>query len=227
MRPPTAPGTVRIRSPNSCQPSTAYRSCIATSCPSAQLVANPGCYPTAALLALTPLLGYGLYDVIIDAKSGISGAGRVASERTHFCSVDSDLCAYAVGGHRHYPEILAGLRRSGEAPSLTFVPHLVPLQRGIVETIYARAARLPAAADLRAFYRDVYAGERFVHIVDEPPQLKDVTHTNDCRIFVTVDELSGRIVIVSAIDNLMKGAAGQALQNMNVMLGLPEHEGLL
>ena len=103
----------------------------------------------------------------------------------------------------------------------------MPLQRGIEETIYARTARLPAVTDLRALYRDVYAGERFVHVVDEPPQLKDVAHTNDCSIFVTVDERSGRIVIVSAIDNLMKGAAGQALQNANVMLGLPEHEGLL
>jgi N-acetyl-gamma-glutamyl-phosphate reductase len=195
--------------------------------PGAQLVANPGCYPTAALLALTPLLGFGLYDVVIDAKSGVSGAGKSASERTHFCSVDSDLAAYAIGGHRHYPEVVAGLSSSGAAPSLTFVPHLVPLQRGIQETIYARAAQLPAAADLRALYRQVYASERFVHVVDEPPQLKDVTHTNDCRIYVTVDELSGRIVIVSVIDNLMKGAAGQAVQNMNVMLGLPEHEGLL
>jgi N-acetyl-gamma-glutamyl-phosphate reductase len=195
--------------------------------PDAQLVANPGCYPTAALLALTPLLGYGLYDVVIDAKSGVSGAGRSATERTHFCSVDSDLSAYAIGGHRHYPEIVAGLSGSGDGPSLTFVPHLVPLQRGIEETIYVKAAHLPAAADLRALYRDVYAGERFVHIVDEPPQLKDVAYTNACRIFATVDELSGRIVIVSVIDNLMKGAAGQALQNMNVMLGVHEHEGLL
>ena len=195
--------------------------------PDAQLVANPGCYPTAALLALTPLLGFELYDVVIDAKSGVSGAGRSATERTHFCSVDSDLAAYAIAGHRHYPEILAGLSGSGAAPSLTFVPHLVPLQRGIEETIYVKAARLPVAADLRALYRDVYAGERFVHIVDEPPQLKDVAHTNDCRIYITIDERSGRIVIISVIDNLMKGAAGQALQNMNTMLGLPEHEGLL
>lgn len=195
--------------------------------PDAQLVANPGCYPTAALLALTPLLGYGLYDVVIDAKSGVSGAGRSATERTHFCSVDSDLAAYAIGGHRHYPEIVAGLSGSGGAPPLTFVPHLVPLQRGIEETIYVKVADLPVAADLRALYREVYAGERFVHVVDEPPQLKDVAHTNDCRIYVTVDELSGRVIIISAIDNLMKGAAGQALQNMNAMLGLPEHEGLL
>ena len=192
-----------------------------------ELVANPGCYPTAALLALTPLHHLELLDVIIDAKSGVSGAGKSPSERTHFCSVDSDLVAYGVQAHRHYPEIAAGLGINGHGPSLTFVPHLVPLQRGIVETMYVRAGRLPAAADLRAFYRDTYAGEPFVEVCDAPPEIKEVAGTNYCRIYATVDERAGRIIVIAALDNLMKGAAGQAVQNMNVMLALPEQRGLL
>jgi N-acetyl-gamma-glutamyl-phosphate reductase len=207
----------------------------------ADLVANPGCYPTATLLGLTPLKALGLVDVVVDAKSGVSGAGKAPKASTHFCSVDSDLVAYGVGTHRHQPEIAAGL--AGEAaaasafgagpaaagPSLTFVPHLVPLQRGITATMYARLGTfpLPDAAELTALYREFYAGEPFVEVCDAPPQLKDVTGTNGCRIHVTVDERSGRVIVISAIDNLMKGASGQAVQNMNVMLGLPETEGLL
>jgi N-acetyl-gamma-glutamyl-phosphate reductase len=207
----------------------------------ADLVANPGCYPTATLLGLTPLKALGLVDVVVDAKSGVSGAGKAPKASTHFCSVDSDLVAYGVGTHRHQPEIAAGL--AGEAaavsafgagpaatgPSLTFVPHLVPLQRGITATMYARLGTfpLPDAAALTALYREFYAGEPFVEVCDSPPQLKDVTGTNACRIHVTVDALSGRVIVISAIDNLMKGASGQAVQNMNVMLGLPESEGLL
>jgi len=191
----------------------------------ARLVANPGCYPTAALLALAPLRHLGLLDVVIDAKSGVSGAGKAATARTHFCSVDSDLVPYGVGSHRHTPEIELGLfpRR----PSLTFVPHLAPLQRGISETIYVRLEVLPTAGDLRALYRDFYAGEPFIEVCEAPPELKDVAGTNVCRIFPHVDERAGRVVLVSAIDNLMKGASGQALQNANVMLGLPETEGLV
>jgi N-acetyl-gamma-glutamyl-phosphate reductase len=194
----------------------------------ARLVANPGCYPTAALLALLPIVQYGLQDVVIDAKSGVSGAGRTPTERTHFCSVDSDVRAYAVQGHRHYPEIAGPLGAfAGGGPTLTFVPHLVPLQRGIVATIYARVERLPTERGLVEHFRRAYAGERFVHVVEQPPQLKDVVGTNDCHIHATVDERAGRLVLIAAIDNLMKGASGQALQNMNVMLGLPEHEGLV
>ncbi len=207
----------------------------------ADLVANPGCYPTATLLGLTPLKALGLVDVVVDAKSGVSGAGKAPKASTHFCSVDSDLVAYGVGTHRHQPEIAAGL--AGEAaavsafgagpaaagPSLTFVPHLVPLQRGITATMYVRLGTfpLPDVAALTALYREFYAGEAFVEVCDAPPQLKDVTGTNACRIHVTVDERSGRVIVISAIDNLMKGASGQAVQNMNVMLGLPEIEGLL
>lgn len=203
----------------------------------ARLVANPGCYPTAALLALTPLLPLGMRDVVIDAKSGVSGAGKTPSEKTHFCTVDEDLLAYGIGGHRHYPEIAAGMGARGAAqaggdcaaagPSLLFQPHVVPLQRGILETIYVRLADTPSAAGLRTLFEEAYAGEHFVELCDAPPRLREVAGTNYCRIFVTLDERSGRVLLVAAIDNLLKGAAGQALQNMNVMLGLPEQEGLL
>jgi N-acetyl-gamma-glutamyl-phosphate reductase len=202
----------------------------------ADLVANPGCYPTAALLALTPLKQFGLVDVVIDAKSGVSGAGKTPKPNTHFCSVDSDLVAYGVQAHRHYPEIAAGLSDRGAgargpaaAPSLTFVPHLIPVQRGISETIYVKTGTfpLPSAAEVRALYDDFYAEEPFVEVCDAPPQLKDVAGTNYCRIFPHVDTRASRIVVISVIDNLMKGASGQAVQNMNVMLGLPEHEGLV
>ena len=215
----------------------------------ADLVANPGCYPTAALLALTPLKALGLVDVVIDAKSGVSGAGKAAKSTTHFCSIDSDLVAYGVESHRHYPEIAAGLNgggagargpaakpsafgaapSAGPSPSLTFVPHLVPLQRGISETIYVKTGTLPlpTATELRTLYEEFYAGETFVEVCAAPPQLKDVAGTNYCRIFPHVDTRAGRIVVISVIDNLMKGASGQAVQNMNVMLGLPEHQGLV
>lgn len=221
----------------------------------ARLVANPGCYPTAALLALAPLAPLGLTDVIIDAKSGVSGAGKTPNERTHFCTVDSDLVAYGVSGHRHYPEIAGGLTRltrgsasgdqtaSGDetasggagapatdvehaSPALTFMPHLAPLQRGIEETIYVRARTLPRPDELRALFDEWYGEERFVALCDEPPRLRDVVNTNSCRLFAMVDRRAGRIVVMAAIDNLMKGASGQAIQNMNLMLGLPEEEGL-
>jgi N-acetyl-gamma-glutamyl-phosphate reductase len=214
----------------------------------ADLVANPGCYPTAALLALAPLKQLGLADVIIDAKSGVSGAGKTPKAASHFCSVDSDLVAYGVQSHRHYPEIAVGLAAvttkdgygsapsgpglvgsASGSPSLTFVPHLVPLQRGISETIYVKPATwpLPTQGDLMALYETFYAGETFVEVCAAPPALKDVTGTNYCRVFPHVDARAGRIVVISVIDNLMKGASGQAVQNMNVMLGLPEHEGLV
>jgi N-acetyl-gamma-glutamyl-phosphate reductase len=209
----------------------------------ARLVANPGCYPTAALLALAPLACLGLLDVVIDAKSGVSGAGRTPSERTHFCSVAGDLVAYGLAGHRHYPEIVAGLAAAaagaaarGEttaadakgvaAPTVTFVPHRMSVDRGIVETIYVRAARLPSTATLRDLYEEAYGGERFVTVSEAPPELKDVVGTNGCRIFATIHEQAQRLVVIAAIDNLMKGASGQAVQNLNCMAGFPEHWGL-
>jgi len=207
----------------------------------AALVANPGCYPTAALLALTPLLALGLTDVVIDAKSGVSGAGKAATPRTHFCSVDSDLIAYGLQGHRHYPEIVAGLAAASagapspaddrtvtapSAPTVTFVPHLMPVQRGIVETLYVRVERLPSATELRDLFETAYAAEPFVDVGGQPPELKDVVGTNRCRLFATIDERAARLIVVAAIDNLMKGAAGQAVQNLNVMAGFPEGWGL-
>ena len=189
----------------------------------ARLVANPGCYPTAARLALAPILDLGLRDVIVDAKSGVSGAGKTPNSRTHFCAIDSDLMPYAIAAHRHQPEISAVLPAES---ALTFVPHLVPLQRGISETIYVRADRVPPPEELQALFHDAYDGERFVEVCDAVPELKEVAYTNGCRIHATVDERAQRIVLVSVIDNLMKGAAGQAVQNMNVMLGLSEDEGL-
>ena len=209
----------------------------------ARLVANPGCYPTAALLGLAPLAPLGLTDVVVDAKSGVSGAGKTPSARTQFCSVDSDLIAYGLDGHRHYPEIAGGLaalaragRRTadragapghdGRAPTVTFVPHLMPVARGIVATMYARCERLPSAAALAQLYEAAYDGEEFVTVAGAPPELKDVVGTNGCRIFATVDARAGRVIVVAAIDNLMKGAAGQAVQNLNVMCGYPEHWGL-
>ena len=198
----------------------------------ARLVANPGCYPTAALLALTPLLPLGLLDVVIDAKSGVSGAGKSATPRTHFCAVDSDLIAYALQGHRHYPEIVAGLTGAAQpaagasGPTVTFVPHLMPVQRGIVETLYVRTERLPAAAELRALFETAYAAERFVDVCGEPPELKDVVGTNRCRLFATLDARAARLIVVAAIDNLLKGASGQAVQIMNLWCGFPEAAGL-
>jgi len=195
----------------------------------AELVANPGCYPTAALLALHPLRRLGLREVIIDAKSGVSGAGKTPSERTHFCTVADEIAAYAVGDHRHHPEIEAGLTPPGSqsGPRLLFVPHLVPLQRGILETIYARLVDTPSAEQLRDHYRETYSDEPFVTLGEAPPRLSEVTRTNRCRLWLKVDEASGWVVLIAAIDNLVKGAAGQAVQNMNLMLGLPEQEGLV
>ncbi len=200
----------------------------------ARLVANPGCYPTAALLGLAPLAPLGLIDVVVDAKSGVSGAGKQPSARSHFCSIDADLLAYGLSGHRHYPEIAGGLAAlaaaaasaAGSAPSVTFVPHLMPVSRGIVATMYARCERLPSSAALAELYEAAYAGEEFATVADAPPELKDVVGTNGCRIFATVDARAGRVIVVAAIDNLMKGAAGQAVQNLNVMCGFPEHWGL-
>ena len=194
----------------------------------ARLVANPGCYPTAALLGLAPLAPLGLNDVVVDAKSGVSGAGKTPSARTHFCSIDADLVAYGLAGHRHYPEIAGGLAPPAGAcaPTVTFVPHLMPVARGIVATMYARCEKLPSAAALAQLYEAAYDGEEFVTVAGAPPELKDVVGTNGCRIFATVDARADRVIVVAAIDNLMKGAAGQAVQNLNVMCGYPEHWGL-
>src|SRR5262249_32838260 len=192
----------------------------------ARLVANPGCYPTASLLALAPLIEAGLLvrdaDIIVDAKSGVSGAGKKPQERTHFSEVHGSLSAYGVFNHRHGAEIEQGVGRE-----VTFTPHLVPLDRGILATIYARVPPGTTEAELAAGYERAYAGATFVRLTGSAlPEIKHVAHTNFCDIGWRVDP-SGRAILVSAIDNLLKGASGQAVQNMNVMLGLDERTGLL
>jgi N-acetyl-gamma-glutamyl-phosphate reductase len=192
----------------------------------ARAVANPGCYPTATLLALAPLAEAGLLapgaDIVVDAKSGVSGAGKTPSERTHFSECHGSVSAYGVFNHRHAAEI-----EQGAGAAVTFVPHLVPLDRGILATIYVRLRDGVAGADVAAIYERAYADATFVRLAGaDLPAIRQVAHTNFCDIGWRVDE-SGRAVLVSAIDNLVKGAAGQAVQNMNAMLGLPDEAGLL
>ena len=190
----------------------------------AQLVTNPGCYPTAALLALGPLADAGLLtgDLVIDAKSGISGAGKKPSERTHFSEADGNIAAYGVFGHRHQPEIEQELG----AP-VVFVPHYVPLDRGILETIFGRLRPGTTARHVADVMEAAYRDAPFVRLTGETlPEIRHVSHTNFCDIGWRVDG-SGRLLMVSVIDNLLKGAAGQAIQNLNVMLGVDERTGLL
>jgi N-acetyl-gamma-glutamyl-phosphate reductase len=197
----------------------------------ARLIANPGCYPTAASLALQPLVEAGVIDraagVVCDAKSGVSGAGKKPVARTHFCEVTENFSAYAVLEHRHVPEVLlhSGLREA----ELSFTAQLLPVHRGILETIYFRACRTLAAADLADLYRRRYGAEPFVRVYGDGklPDLHAVAHTNFCDLGVKSDPQTRRVVIVAAIDNLGKGAAGQAVQNMNLALGFTETAGLL
>ena len=199
--------------------------------PGARLVANPGCYPTAANLAICPLLEAGVVDracgVVCDAKSGVSGAGRKPTLKTSFCEVTDNFSAYSILKHRHVPEVLqiSGL----EEREFSFTAQLLPLDRGILETIYFRTAHTASAEDILDIYEKRYHAEPFVRIfhAGHVPDLRGVARTNFCDLGATVDTGSGRAVVVSAIDNLVKGAAGQAIQNMNLVLGRPETEGLL
>lgn len=199
--------------------------------PDAQLIANPGCYPTAANLAIRPLVQAEVADrsrgIICDAKSGVSGAGRKPTLKTSFCEVTENFSAYGVMEHRHVPEVLqnSGL---GER-ELTFTAHLLPVERGILETIYIRTLRIEKAVDLLAIYEEAYGNEPFVRLYapGKVPDLRAVQHTNFCDIGFVFDAESQRAVIVCVIDNLVKGAAGQAVQNMNLALGFPETEALL
>jgi N-acetyl-gamma-glutamyl-phosphate reductase len=193
----------------------------------ARLVANPGCYPTATLLALAPLVTAGLLapatDVIVDAKSGVSGAGKTPSERTHFSECHGSVAAYGVFSHRHGAEIE---QRLPGRHAMTFVPHLVPLDRGLMATIYVRMAPGVTEDRVADVYQQTYADANFVRLVGPSlPEIKHVAHTNFCDIGWRVDA-AGRGVLVSVIDNLLKGASGQAVQNLNAMLGLDEREAL-
>jgi N-acetyl-gamma-glutamyl-phosphate reductase len=195
----------------------------------ADLVANPGCFPTAALLALAPLARAGLMDdVVIDAKSGVSGAGRAATERTHFVTVDENVNAYGVPRHRHTPEIEQELAVLGSPLKITFTPHLLPLDQGELLSCYVRLNGASAAngRELAGLYEDAYVGEPFVELADTPPGVRDVRETNLCRLSVHADARTGRVIVFAAIDNLWKGAASQAVQNLNLMFGLPESAGI-
>jgi N-acetyl-gamma-glutamyl-phosphate reductase len=193
----------------------------------ARLLSNPGCYPTASLLALLPLARAGLLtpgaDIIIDAKSGISGAGKAPSDRTHFCENHGSVAAYGAFGHRHTPEMEQALGQR-----VTFVPHLVPLDRGLLASVYARLVPGATAAQVDQAFASAYAAAPFVRVTgDALPEIKHVAHTNFCDVGWKVDAANGRVFVVSVIDNLVKGAAGQAVQNFNVMHGLDERTGLL
>jgi N-acetyl-gamma-glutamyl-phosphate reductase len=197
----------------------------------ARLISNPGCYPTAANLAIRPLVAANVVDrsagIICDGKSGTSGAGRKPSLKTSFCEVTENLSAYSLLFHRHVPEVL---RISGlEEGEFSFTAQLLPVDRGILETIYFRSSLLKSAEELLSIYEKQYADEPFVRLyeVGSFPDLRGVARTNFCDIGVTFDAATGRGVVVAAIDNLVKGAAGQAVQNMNLALGFPETEGLL
>jgi N-acetyl-gamma-glutamyl-phosphate reductase len=193
--------------------------------PAAHLISCPGCYPTAALLSLLPLSRAGLLqgDAIVDAKSGISGAGKGASERTHFSENHGSVAAYGLFGHRHTPEMEQAL-----GLPVTFTPHLVPLDRGILSTTYARLKPGVTAAHVADTMRAAYVHAFFVRLTcDRLPEIKHVVHTNFCDIGWKVDDATGRLIVVAVLDNLLKGAAGQAIQQFNLLYGFPETEGLL
>lgn len=199
----------------------------------ARLVASPGCYPTAAVLQLAPLFAKGLVQldtVVIDAKSGISGAGRSPALPYHFPEAHESLEPYKIGQHRHIPEIeqeLSGLMGKAGSVTVAFTPHLVPMNRGILSTAYCKLKQDLKLADLRALYRDFYKGERFVRLYEDiVPNPRYIKGSNYCDVGVYTDAHAGWVVTVAAVDNLVKGAAGQAIQAMNLMMGIPEDTGL-
>lgn len=200
------------------------------------LVANPGCYPTASIMALAPAVEAGIIegDIIIDAKSGVSGAGRGLSLKTHFSEVNENFMAYSVDGHRHLPEIQQELDilHPNDDLNITFLTHLVPMTRGILASCYAPlkegaiASGESAKGELRDIYDDFYKDENFAKVVNAPPMTKHTLGNNDCVVYPTIDTRTNRLIAIGCIDNLVKGAAGQAVQNMNLMFGLPEEEGI-
>jgi len=203
---------------------------------SASLVANPGCYSTSAILALAPIVKEGLIypDIVVDSKSGVSGAGRTLSLTTHYSEADENVLAYSLEGHRHLPEMEQELKTLNPSffPSITFVPHLVPMTRGILSTCYARLRDDKLLKDAKAegklsqLYREFYKHAPFVQITTKPPHTKHVWGTNLCLIYPTVDSKTDRLIVISCLDNLVKGGAGQAVQNMNLMFSLAETTGL-
>jgi N-acetyl-gamma-glutamyl-phosphate reductase len=193
-------------------------------------IANPGCYPTSAILALAPILKTGYVktdDIIVNSLSGVSGAGRKASVDMIFCEVNETVRAYKVGNHQHMPEIKYILEKySGKNINPVFIPHLIPVNRGIYSTIYLNAEKEFSLDDVRKYYNNFYKGQPFVRIVDTVPQIQNVNGTNFCDIYIDYVKDSDKVVIISTLDNLIKGAAGQAIQNMNLIFNLKEDEGL-
>ena len=198
------------------------------------VVGAPGCYPTTSLLGLYPLARSGLIaDVVVDAKSGATGAGRAPKADLQFSEVNESVKAYGLSGHRHLPELIQELSGAGATPdanpgaaTVDFIPHLVPMQRGILAASHVRPTRPVGAAELRDLYLAAYADEPFVHVVTQPPATKHVLGSNSCRVHVRADERTGRVLAIGVIDNLVKGAAGQAIQAFNAVHGLPETAGL-
>jgi N-acetyl-gamma-glutamyl-phosphate reductase len=193
----------------------------------ADLVANPGCYPTATLLALAPLATAGtIADVVVDAKSGVSGAGRTPSAKTHFVTMTENVVPYNVGAHRHMPEIDQELAVLGAPVTTTFTTHLMPLDQGELVSCYVTTSELWTQAQVDAAYHGWAADLEFVDVVDAPPGVRDVRDSNVCAIHARADERTGKVFVFAAIDNLWKGAASQAMQNLNIMFGLPESTGI-
>jgi N-acetyl-gamma-glutamyl-phosphate reductase len=196
--------------------------------PAGRLVANPGCYPTAAILALAPVVRRmeGIRSVTINALSGVSGAGAKPSVKTHFVSVNESAGAYGAPRHRHTPEIETILRRLGEVPDVTFVPHLIPITRGELETIVVDLEGVPEAEEVLGWYAEDYEDWVFVEAREEYPHVAHVANTNRCRLSAAVDSRAGKLLLFSAVDNLLKGASGAAVQNMNLALDYEENLGL-
>jgi len=201
----------------------------------AQLIANPGCYPTSAILAMAPAVKLGLIepDIVIDSKSGVSGAGRGLSMSTHYSEVNENTMAYSLAGHRHLPEITQELALlTDQTLEITFLTHLVPMTRGILSSCYSRLKQghtlmnTGTISDVKEAYKEFYKDHPFVVITDTPPQTKQTLGNNQCLVHPTIDPRTNRLIVISCIDNLVKGAAGQAVQNMNLMYQLPEETAL-
>lgn len=191
------------------------------------LTANPGCYPTSAILGLSPAVSHNLItpDIIIDSKSGVSGAGRSLALTTHYSEVNENVMAYSLDGHRHLPEITQELGSlSDNKLNITFLTHLIPMTRGILSSCYApiNPANSKDIEEIREIYKTFYQDSPFVQITDSPPQTKQTLGNNNCLIYPTIDNRTNRLIVISCIDNLVKGAAGMAVQNMNIMFGWPE-----